>query len=261
MNKKVSINKELIILLTGTIYPNSTSMLAVKDPVTRKKQYLEAVNFYLEKTSNKIVFVENSNFEFTGFPRNPERIEYLSFQSPKGASKKGKGFQELKIMEYGFDNSRFLKQTSSIIKITGRLKVLNINTLAKRFKDLNKSFANLIYADPFAVNNVDARCFMFNLSFWHILKKTGNLIDEKHNYNFELALWDAIYLYELGEDNHFKPIPIPIRIMGISGSFGNTYKYNLFVHYIRYIKKFYNVMSHKSRIDIPTGRRSLEYIK
>lgn len=234
-------------------------MLALKDPKVRRRQYLEAVRFYLNKTSFQIVFVENSDFDFKEFPKNPERIEYLSFQSSCDSIGKGKGYQELKIMEYAFKNSRFLKQNPVIIKITGRLKVLNINKLANRFKYLNKSFSNLIYADPFALDNIDARCFLFTSNFWQFLKRTGNLIDEKHNYNFELALWDAIYLYRLIETNYFKPINIPIRIKGISGSFGNTYKDNLFVHYIRYLRKIYIHLSHKFRIEKPTGRRNLEY--
>jgi len=57
-------DKNIVILLTGTVFPNSNDILALKDPEERKSQYIEAIQFYLSKTDFDIVFVENSGTSF-----------------------------------------------------------------------------------------------------------------------------------------------------------------------------------------------------
>ena len=48
------------LLLTACINPNSSEALAIKDASTRKKQYLEALQWYLDNTDYGITFCENS---------------------------------------------------------------------------------------------------------------------------------------------------------------------------------------------------------
>ena len=235
MKPLVSNSEPIVILLTGTIIPNSTTTLTVKDPEVRQDQYLNSILFYLQQTSLKIVFVENSNADLKKFPKISERIEYHSFNAKRGNADRGKGFKELEIMNYALNHSRFLKEAASVIKITGRLKLLNINQITSDFLKLNKKYPRLVYADPFAEGNIDARCFIFTKDFWPFLKKAGENTDQR--YNFELTLWDAISKYESIDENLFKSIKLPLRIQGISGSFGNAYNHNLIIHYVRYLRK------------------------
>lgn len=48
------------LLLTACINPNSAESLAVKDASTRKSQYLDALQWYLDNTDYGITFCENS---------------------------------------------------------------------------------------------------------------------------------------------------------------------------------------------------------
>ncbi|PTX44077.1 hypothetical protein C8P64_0047 [Christiangramia gaetbulicola] len=235
MKRSSTYYDSLVILLTGTITPNSKTTLSVKDPKIRLTQYMEALQFYIEKTKSRIVFVENSGTDFNVFPKITDRIEYLSFKSPPEKIERGKGFKELQIIEYALNNSEFIKNADAIIKITGRLKVLNINQIIIQFLRLRSKSKNLVYADPFAFGNMDARCFVFTLDFWTFLKDAGVNINVHHN--FELTLWDAISNYIEKDQHKFKAIKVPLRIQGVSGSFGNEYDHNLFVHYARYIRK------------------------
>lgn len=225
---------DLVILLTGTITPNSLTNLTIKDPETRRKQYLEALKFYIKTTKLKIVFVENSDDKLEMFPLIPDRIEYLSFKSIPIKPDRGIGYKELEIIDYAFQNSNFLSDARSIVKVTGRLKVLNFNRLSRNFRKHGKNRPNLIYAHSFGIKNMDARCFFFTKDFWPILKKIGSDIDLR--YNFELSLWDAIVHYQNLEDKSYVQLKIPLRIEGQSGSFGNKYKNNILLHYARLIR-------------------------
>lgn len=229
------INKnELIILLTGSITPNSSSNIKLKDPATRREQYLQAVKFYIQRTDFKIVFAENSGDLLDSFPYIPDRIEYISFQSLPTMPDRGIGYKELEIIDFALKHSKFLKETKSIVKITGRLQVLNLNTIAAKFLKLNSNKSNLVYAHPFELKNMDSRCFFFTLDFWPYLKKAGDRISLQ--YNFELSLWDAIAEYKEIENRNFVPLNIPLRIKGMSGSYGIKYKHSIFIHGARFIR-------------------------
>jgi len=226
--------KDLIILLTGTITPNSFSNLSIKDPGIRRRQYREAILFYLKKTKFKIVFVENSGDQLKNFPLQPGRIEYLTFESAPIKPDRGKAYKEMEIIDFALQNSNFLKEAKSAVKITGRLKVLNIKMLSRKFLKLNKIKSNLVYVYSFKLKNMDSRCFFFTLDFWPYLKYEGRNINQR--YNFELSLWDATYNYQKLEGKNFIPFDAPLRIKGLSGAFGHKYKHNLLIHYARFIR-------------------------
>lgn len=227
-------NQDLVILLTGTITPNSDSNLTIKDPGIREQQYLEALNFYIKKTEFKIVFTENSGDELENFPMLPDRIEYLSFKSEPTQPDRGIGFKELEIIDFAIQNSNFLKTAKSVAKITGRLRVLNFNVLSRKYLRHSKKKSNIVYANSFENKNMDSRCFFFTLDFWPYLKNVGQNIN--HRYNFELSLWDATYQYHSVDGKNYIPFYLPLRVKGISGSFGIKYKHNLLLHFARYIR-------------------------
>jgi len=227
---------DLVILLTGTITPNSYSNLTIRNPIIRHNQYLEAVNFYLKHTELKIVFAENSGNCLKKFPVLPNRIEYLTFNSVPMQTDKGIGYKEIEIIDFAFKNSKFIKEANSVVKITGRLKVLNLKNLVKKFLKLKKNKLNLVYANPFDQYNMDSRCFFFTKDFWPYLKNAGKNINLK--YNFEFSLWDSICEYQKNEKKNYITLNTPLRIEGTSGSFGIKYKHHLLFHYLRFIRTF-----------------------
>ncbi|WP_156877261.1 hypothetical protein [Salinimicrobium terrae] len=227
---------DLVLILTGTITPNSLSNLTVKDPALRRQQYLEAIKFYINKTKFKMVFIENSGDQLENFPILPERIEYLKFESAPVHPDRGIGYKELEIIEFAFKTSKFLKEVKMAVKITGRLKVLNISRLSGIFFQLTQKKSCLVYANIFKPKRMDSRCFFFTLDFWPYLLSAGSNIDLW--YNFEASLWDATSTYQKCEGKSYAPLTIPLRIQGMSGSFGIQYKDNIVFHYARFIRNF-----------------------
>jgi len=128
----MKLGTELIILLTGTVVPNNFDTLALSKPRERKQQYIQAIMYYLENFKHKVVFVENSGCSLMPYFKNyPNGLEILTFTTKPLNRDSGKGYKELEILEYAFNNSKFIQNSSVIVKITGRLKVLNLNYISK----------------------------------------------------------------------------------------------------------------------------------
>src|SRR5690606_4094875 len=166
------IKNDIVILMTGTIKPNSLATLAIKDPEIRMKQYIEAITFYLSYTDLNIVFTENSGVSLENeFSNYNNRIEFLTYESLPNIPDKGKGFKELEIINYSLKNSKFIANSDSIIKITGRLKVLNINELCATFLSLKKKYGSVFSCNVYKKPKMDARCFFFSKDYWDCLEQ------------------------------------------------------------------------------------------
>ena len=134
-----------ILLLTACITPNSFDTLSITDPSIRKEQYLEALNWYLHNTKYNIIFCDNSGYNiskyFDSYIQN-NRLGVITFSDSPELYDKGKGYKEMKIIEYIFKHSTFIRTTKNpiFIKITGRLIVRNINSIISIIKIINKKF-------------------------------------------------------------------------------------------------------------------------
>lgn len=120
--------KEVVLLLTGCIKPNVADAGVVLNPQIRKRQYLDSINWYLSNTPYKIVFCENSGYDISSdidvvFK---ERIEFLTYKSNKDNRNRSKGYKEMEILEHIQNHSESIKNADVLVKITGRLQLLNI---------------------------------------------------------------------------------------------------------------------------------------
>ncbi|MEF2174955.1 MAG: hypothetical protein V3575_00675 [Candidatus Absconditabacteria bacterium] len=132
-------------LLVGTIKPHSKNLKSTvySDenyfvPEYRLKQYLGGIYYYLTQSNfDNIIFCENSNykidclediertaklfnkkFELIQFNADIEKIEKYSYH-----------YGEAELLDYAFDNSILLKESTDFYKITGRYIIYNINEL------------------------------------------------------------------------------------------------------------------------------------
>ncbi|MEO2064626.1 MAG: hypothetical protein ABGW97_16730 [Christiangramia sp.] len=241
-------NSNSVILLTAAINPNSKEVLSISDPEIRKHHYIEAINFYLSNTNLNIVFTENSNTSLKDFFEPTSRLEFLTFSSPFVKPDKGKGYKELEIIDYSMKNSRFIANATGVVKITGRLKVLNINRLNRQIQSQTKLANSVVLSNIYKESKMDSRCFYFTKDFWPILQKNGQLIDL--SFSFERALWKGVLEYTRLHQGLYKQFVQPLRIEGISGGMGVAYRNGWFItvakklrHYLtkeKYLKHFKN---------------------
>lgn len=204
-----------IILLTATVNPGKKIYTKLVDPNIRKTQYKEAIEFYLTQTKSKIVVCENSNFnlyEIINSEEKDERVEFLSFNGNDFDFNLGKSFGEALIIKYAFENSKFLQEELFFIKITGRVKVLNINKIIKktlRLDNLNTILIELSYK-----NYAKSVCFVTSKE-WMLktIEKYIGSLNDSIIYNFEKMLFNSII-----ETNSIRIKKCFAKLDGISGT-------------------------------------------
>jgi len=230
--------KSDLIFLTGTINPNTFLFLKLLEPKIRQNQYINAIKFYLNNTKLKILFVENSNVDISSFftyEIRSNRLEILTFPSDNFNEKLGKGYGEMSIIEYGVLNSKLIKQANNIYKITGRLKVLNINYIINYYLKLNKKIISVYFND--SLNFCDSRIFISNSDFYHnYLIKHKYLINDLNGIFFEHVLSKATLKYIIDNENSFLQFPTIPRIEGVSGTNGAKYNSSFIFWFKKLIK-------------------------
>lgn len=168
---KHNIDVSCVVLMTATITPPKEALnLKRTDCKQRENDYAEALKYYLsipEQYVNKIIFAENSNSDLSRLkklvndtPHN-KTVEFLEYQNGNNFPPHyGRGYGELKLIDYAVDNSKILTEEDIIWKVTGRYKLLNI---IKLIKTQPKEFS--IYCDlkKHRINAADTRAYAFTL--------------------------------------------------------------------------------------------------
>ncbi|MDR6923460.1 MULTISPECIES: hypothetical protein [Chryseobacterium] len=231
--------KDIIILLTCCVNPAGMSFTKINDENTRIKQYYNAITYYLNTTDHKILIVENTLFNIDPVFLQNERIEYLTFDGNNFDKALGKGYGEALIIEHALQNSYFLKNEKAyIIKITGRLCVINLNNLIKDLPVENKNYimAEMTWKKDKAYSH-------FFISNYNFLK---SFVERKENINDSKGMYFEHLLAEQIKDMNKKGFPFlglkrTVIIEGISGSTGKEYtkNYNIIQLLIFKIKNFY----------------------
>lgn len=212
---------KISILLTATINTNGMVDTLVSDTLVRQTQYEDALTFYLEKTDLPIVFAENSNTDISWkFQKwiDTGRLEYITFDGNNFDKNKGKGYGEALILLQAYYNSRIVHNSKYIIKITGRVKVININYIAN---SLFLRFDNVF------------RCDLVDIGFFRtvVFVATPQQIKKVFEPRLSIMKNESGYIFEniickgILEDKNVHLIPFhktPI-IEGIFSSFGRPY--------------------------------------
>ena len=231
--------RRYVILLTSCVNPNGMPFTALSDINVRKQQYLEALSFYVYNTSLPIVYVDNSNVnikEYSVFSNIVEdRLELLSFDGNYD-KEHGKGFGELEIIDYAINHSHIINNNKniSLIKITGRLIIVNIATILKQLKyNILPSSKSVICSMNSDFSMADSRLFIAPLNFYKRLIENRMAINDSEGVYLEHVLCSLIKKQNLYE---FHPFFTEPQYQGVSGSTNITYeaKKHTFREKIRY---------------------------
>lgn len=217
----MTMNKRYVILLTGSINPKGMAYTVLNDPQIRKRQYLEAVNFYLKATTLPIVFCENTmvdiiNEKLKKFIQEG-RFEYITFDGNNFDKTLGKGYGECEIIEYAYRHSRLIQNAPFVIKITGRIIIPDISLFVKGH---SKTPTITIQALMPNIKNreIDSRLIiapsLFFPKYFIPLKKN---LDDSKGYYFEHLLFDTVLSQK---EMYYIPYLSYPHFQGLSGSLG-----------------------------------------
>lgn len=213
-----------IILLTACVNPKGMVFTSLQDCNERVYQYISALNWYLKHTDIPIVVCENTLFDFSSSFKEyiaAGRLEFFTFDGNNYDRSLGKGYGETLIIKYALENSQIITFDSTIIKITGRTIVKNLNQLLKLCQNKNN-----IYADICMINGrleANSRCFICPYSFItnYFLSEISKLNDSRCYY-FENLLYDSAKEWEIDTIGKLIEPSCVIRYQGQSGSTGEV---------------------------------------
>jgi hypothetical protein len=131
-----------LVALTATVTLSVGVQAQRNDPVTRREDYKRAFRFWLKNADpriNRILFLENSGEDLTFLKKIVEEentfakaVEFISTPCIPVPAGLHYGWGELKTLDYGLSQSRLVKETSHLIKATGRFTFPNISKLLDR---------------------------------------------------------------------------------------------------------------------------------
>lgn len=218
-----------LLVLTSTVYVNS-SFTVLTDPDVRRQQYIDSVLFYLEKPGlSAIIICDNSGFDYGEVTAiidqaalYKKKIEILSFNADTDRIlKQGKGYGEGMIMNYIFEKSELINEYSSFFKITGRVKVLNFNSIHQKTKPGNIYFER-IGNNPFVYKQIlDTRFYYCSTEvFDKYLKQQYVEVDDNAGVYLEHVYYNALTEHQV---HHMPFARVPVWD-GVSGSTGQSLK-------------------------------------
>lgn len=219
-------DKRTALLLTSCIDPQGMKFTQLQDKFVRRSHYVKALNYYIENTSCRIVFCDNSGEELGGLIENnkkEDRVELLSFYGNAYDVDLGKGYGEFEIIQYAFSHSNYLREAQSVIKITGRLIVENLVEVKRIMDTLFRRPNSFVFASmDWGLNYCDSRCFYASADFFvSFFINQPNMINDSKGYYFEHFLCDKIkkcpLCYVISD------FAIPLVYRGISGTSGSMY--------------------------------------
>lgn len=221
------------LVITSSVYV-SAPLTALVDPRQREAQYLDALTFSIrESPITRIIVCDNSGYRYPGSlvqmaASFDKKLELLSFTgNSELVAEYGKGYGEGEILKFIFANSLLIGEVDGFLKVTGRLKLVNIASLLRRADAAENYFMPISLLRPrFMVPRtaracVDVRVYYATRSFFRkVLLDAYQEVRDQDIHFLEHAFYKAISL----SGNKVKCFPVAPEITGVSGSNGWIFK-------------------------------------
>lgn len=185
-----------IVFMTGCIDPGGMGLTVLSDKEERRRQYLDAIRFYLSAAGVPVLFVENSGNDISSyFERDiaAGRLEVVTFSGNDYDKTKGKGYGEMLIVEEAIRTSVLFGDADFVFKVSGRYKVLNVRSFIDYLLSQGDSIDMMINLQP-SLAMADSRFFGASAAFYRdFLVRNRELLDDRKFVYFETVLADSVH--------------------------------------------------------------------
>ncbi len=227
MEKRYAPN--IVLLLTGTVNVNAMQYTQLTDAGTRKKDYIRAVRHYLDNFPFPVVFVENSGEPMAVHFEdeiNTGRLEVLGFDGNNYDTSFGKGYGEMRCIEFAITHSKLIGENSFVFKITGRYIIDNAQRFFSRYSRFpdTELMADLTNNFRWSASAIVGFRPFFATTY---LFKNAGLINDSLKFSFEHALAKAV-LEAIGAQVNFQLFRYYPKLRAISGTTGRPYRKSFF---------------------------------
>ncbi len=211
-------------MLTATIDPGDTVMVARRDPALRLADYQHALRRWISsEVPCNIVVCENSGSDLESLRKIAHgfagEVEFVSYSGNHSGATRGKGHAELEMIRHVLGASRLLGAAEIIVKCTGRLTVRNA---AKVLRVISRGDFDVMCTLKRNLSFADSRLFAATPRFLHeYLLPLGEKLDDNRGMTFEHGLAQAT-ARAISDQNRWSPFPCFPVIDGVSGTDGKT---------------------------------------
>lgn len=243
-------NQKYALLMTACIEPSASNvqnhLIHRSSPTTRLNDYKTALDFWLtydEPLIESILFVENSGYQLNELVDLADenniynrKIEFLQFNASPIPFGLHYGYSELEILDYAFENSKLIKETDYIIKVTGRIffpslsDLIKVNRKEYDFMADCKDFNLLGVSKHYVITTI----FVTSKDFYNRMLYNSKVLMSGMN----CGLMEMLY-FELLKPLHLKDpgkimlrFPFNVSPVGIGAHWG--------VNYLSYKKRFHS---------------------
>lgn len=149
-------NGTIPVLMTASVSTRGMVGACFSD-TEREEMYIGALSYYIQhllpqNKEQRIVFAENSGWDLCSFKHKlPEydksRIEFISLDPELFDISKGKGYNELLLINQTIEQSEFIRKAGAFFKVTGRYPIYNLGYFVRKasYAILNRGIK--LYAD------------------------------------------------------------------------------------------------------------------
>lgn len=199
----------LPILMTASISTRGMKNASFTD-AEREQMYFETLQYYINNiinqnngisTCTKIVFAENSGWNIENFKKkfsteHLDNVEFISLEPEIFDISKGKGYNEMLLINNTLDRSVFIKNAGAFFKVTGRYPIFNLHyfldqaskMIFKKQKDLYIDIKDHKLYDYLKLgwegHSADVRIFAVKNSFY--VENIGHRYEELDDYKGHL---------------------------------------------------------------------------
>ena len=138
MDRSMSTGLQYPLLLTSCIDPNGMPGTSRPDPFIREQDYVTALQTHIAAdVFDKIVFIDNSGWDLAAFEvirqQTPRlKMELISVQQNDYPRERGKSYGEQWMVDTAVEKSSLIESSGGFVKLTGRLRVLNLDRMIRR---------------------------------------------------------------------------------------------------------------------------------
>ncbi|HWK04827.1 MAG TPA: hypothetical protein VNS58_14400 [Puia sp.] len=221
------------LIITSSVHV-SARYTTLLDPRQREQQYLDSLSWFItDSPLIKIIVCDNSGYRYPSSlyelaDAHLKQLELLSFNGNNALVQEyGKGYGEGEIMDFVMMHSLLLKEADGFLKVTGRLKVVNIAQVLRRSKAAENYFMPVSLLRPrFLVPRAARPCvevriyYVTKVFFRAVLLTAYKEVRDDNTFFLEHAYYQAIAA------THFtvRCFPTVPEITGVSGSNGWVFK-------------------------------------
>jgi hypothetical protein len=222
------------LLITATIRPHAGQIGRLLDPVTRRRQYAEALRSLAARSCGikEFVFCENSGEPFPEFPSIQELFSRKDlvlhfFQEQLSSPDKipGKGWGEGWLIRRVLETNPVLRRARAFFKLTGRYEVVNLKAvvacIGRAYSDptAHPVFVCQSYLMTSRGPYVDSQFFWSQTEFYkQNLIDVYTKVDDHGGVYLEHAI--ASGLHALAGQCRIGVLPFTIILKGVSGHSG-----------------------------------------